>query len=177
MPIIRALWLHYPDDAAAVARGDEYLYGRDLLVAPVVEKGATSRKVYLPKGTWHDFWTKEKHEGGREITRAVDLETTPLFVRAGAIIPMDPVRQYSWEKVDGATELQVYPGADGSFLLYDDDGISFNHRKGAWTAIQMNYSEARKTLSLRAAHGSPKRKFSVNGKDINFEGRPMEVKL
>jgi alpha-glucosidase/alpha-D-xyloside xylohydrolase len=69
MPIIRSLWLHYPTDAAAVARGDEYLYGRDILVAPVVEKGATSRALYLPQGTWYDFWTREKTDGGREITR------------------------------------------------------------------------------------------------------------
>src|SRR5205807_3148811 len=100
MPIIRALWLHYPGDAQAVARGDEYLYGRDILVAPVVEKGATSRSLYLPRGMWYDFWTREKLEGGREISRKVDLETMPLYVRAGAVIPMGSVKQYSEEKVD-----------------------------------------------------------------------------
>ena len=177
MPIIRALWLHYPDDATAVARGDEYLWGRDILVAPVVEKGATSRKLYLPRGIWHDFWTKERHEGGSEITRNVDLETTPLYVRAGAIIPMDPIRQYTAEKVDGPTELQVYPGANGNFLLYDDDGSTFDHRKGAWTTIQIAYNDQRRTLSLRAGHGTPKRKFQVNGKEVEFNGRPLEVKL
>jgi alpha-glucosidase/alpha-D-xyloside xylohydrolase len=85
LPIIRALWLHYPDDPAAVRRGDEYLYGRDILVAPVVEKGAATRSVYLPRGLWYDFWTNEKHTGGVEVTRAVDLATMPLYVRAGAI--------------------------------------------------------------------------------------------
>jgi alpha-glucosidase (family GH31 glycosyl hydrolase) len=88
LPIMRALWLHYPDDPTAVARGDQYLWGRDILVAPVVEKGATSRKLYLPRGVWFDFWTDEKTTGGREIDRAVDLATMPLYVRAGAIIPM-----------------------------------------------------------------------------------------
>ena len=75
LPIMRALWLHYPDDPAAVARGDEYLWGRDILVAPVTEKGATSRKVYLPRGTWYDFWTEESLEGGardRPDCRPVD---------------------------------------------------------------------------------------------------------
>ena len=177
MPVIRALWLHYPGDATAVARGDEYLWGRDMLVAPVVEKGATVRKVYLPKGTWHDFWTNERHEGGTEITRTVDLETTPLYVRGGAIIPMDPIRQYTSEKTDAPTDLKVYPGADGSFLLYDDDGATFNHRKGEWTAIQMTYSDARRTLTLRAAHGSPKRTFSIGGRIVHFEGRVREIKL
>jgi alpha-glucosidase (family GH31 glycosyl hydrolase) len=177
MPIVRALWLHYPGDATAVARGDQYLWGRDMLVAPVTEKGAVSRKVYLPKGTWHDFWTNQRQEGGQEITRTVDLETTPLYVRAGAIIPMDPIRQYTGEKTDAATDLKVYPGADGAFLLYDDDGATFNHRKGEWTAIQMTYNDARRTLSLRAAHGSPKRAFTVNGRAIQFDGRPQEIKL
>jgi alpha-glucosidase (family GH31 glycosyl hydrolase) len=177
MPVIRALWLHYPDDATAVARGDEYLWGRDLLVAPVVEKGATSRKVYLPKGAWHDFWTSERQEGGNEITRAVDLETMPLYVRGGAIIPMDPIRQYTAEKTDAPTDVKVYPGADGSFLLYDDDGATFNHRKGEWTAIRMTYNDARRTFALRAAHGSPKRTFSIGGRIVHFDGRAQEIKL
>ena len=78
MPILRALWLHYRDDVAAVARGDDYLWGPDLLVAPVVEKGATSRRLYLPGGAWFDFWTEERIDGGREIDCAVDLATVPL---------------------------------------------------------------------------------------------------
>ncbi|MGH9742767.1 MAG: glycoside hydrolase family 31 protein, partial [Candidatus Acidiferrum sp.] len=87
MPIMRALWLHYPDDPKAVACGDEYLWGRNMLVAPVVEKGATTRLVYLPAGNWYDFWTGEQMEGGREISRSVDLETLPLYIRAGSILP------------------------------------------------------------------------------------------
>ena len=85
IPIMRALWQHYPDDPAAVTRGDEYLWGRDILVAPVVEKAATERRVYLPRGAWLDFWTGERHEGGREIIRTVDLATIPLYVRAGQL--------------------------------------------------------------------------------------------
>ena len=82
-----ALWLHHPDDPAAVGRGDEYLWGRDILVAPVAEKGAISRKLYLPRGQWYDFWTGVKVDGGREISRPVDLATMPIYVRAGAILP------------------------------------------------------------------------------------------
>ena len=105
IPVMRSLWLHYPDDPAAVARGDEYLWGRDVLVAPVFEKGASERKLYLPRGAWYDFWTNEKHEGGTEITRKVDLETLPLYVRAGAIVPMGPLKQYTGEKVDGPLDI------------------------------------------------------------------------
>ncbi len=93
LPIMWALWLHHPDDALAVARGDQLLWGRDLLVAPVVELGATTRTLYLPRGRWFDFWTGEPVDGGREIDRVVDLETMPLYVRAGAIVPTGPVRQ------------------------------------------------------------------------------------
>jgi alpha-glucosidase (family GH31 glycosyl hydrolase) len=186
MPILRALWLHYPDDAAAVARGDQYLWGRDVLVAPVVEKGATSRQVYLPKGAWYDFWTNERTEGGREIARKVDLETIPLYVRAGAILPMGPVKQYTGEKVEGPLTVQVYPGADGSFLLYEDDGKSFNFRRGEWMGIEMAWSDARKTLTMRLASGSrmlapEKRNLEVKmggeTKAAVFEGRPVTVRF
>ena len=83
LPMIRAMWLHHPDDPQAVAAGDQYLWGRDLLVAPVVEKGATSRRVYLPRGTWFDFWTEERVEGGRDIERRVDLRDDPALCASG----------------------------------------------------------------------------------------------
>ncbi len=114
MPVMRALWLHYPDDAKAVARGDQFLWGRDVLVAPVVEQGATGRSVYLPRGNWYDFWSGERLEGGREITRPVDLETLPLYVRAGAIVPMGPLKQYTAEKVEGPIDRNGLPGCERS---------------------------------------------------------------
>jgi alpha-glucosidase (family GH31 glycosyl hydrolase) len=186
MPVIRALWLHYPADSIAVARGDEYLWGRDVLVAPVVEKGATSRALYLPHGTWYDFWTNERQEGGKEISRQVELETTPLYVRAGSILPLGPVRQYAAENVDEPLGISIYPGADGSFLLYEDDGSSFNYRKGDWMGIQMTWNDARRVLSLRLPNGSrmlPPSRRSLNLKHgdsmrtVTFEGRPMEVRF
>jgi alpha-glucosidase/alpha-D-xyloside xylohydrolase len=129
MPIMRAMWLHDPDDPLAVARGDQYMWGRDLLVAPVVEKGATERTLYLPKGTWIDFWTEKPIEGGREITRAVDLATTPLYVRAGAVIPMGPIKQYTGETSTEPITLVAYAGADGTGTLYDDDGATLAYRQ------------------------------------------------
>ena len=110
LPVIRALWLHDPVDPAACSRGDEFLFGPDILVAPVTEKGATSRVIYLPRGSWYDYWSEQKIEGGREIRRPVDLATIPLHVRAGAIIPFGPVKQYTSEDVDGPLRLSVYPG-------------------------------------------------------------------
>jgi alpha-glucosidase (family GH31 glycosyl hydrolase) len=185
LPVMRALWLHYPDDAAAVARGDEYLWGRNVLVAPVVEEGATSRQLYLPRGAWYDFWTCERHEGGREISRKVDLETTPLYVRGGSILPLGPVKQYTSEPVDEPLTISIYPGADASFLLYEDDGNSFNYRKGEWMGVQMNWNDTRRVLTLRLANGSkmlpPLRrdivvKMGNATRPVVFSGHSLEVR-
>jgi alpha-glucosidase/alpha-D-xyloside xylohydrolase len=184
MPVMRGLWLHYSDDPAAVARGDEFLWGRDVLAAPVVEQGATSRNVYLPHGTWYDFWTDERFEGGREITRAVDLETMPLYVRAGAILPFGPVKQYVDEKADEPLVVRIYPGADGSFHLYEDDGKSFNYRRGEWMGIEMSWNDAGRTLRMQLASGSKmlpplRRAIEVTVADkrrqVEFIGHPIEV--
>ena len=186
MPVMRSLWLHYSDDPAAVTRDDEYLWGRDVLVAPVFEKGATSRRLYLPRGTWHDFWTVERVEGGREVTRAVDLETIPLYVRAGAILPLGPVKQFVAEKSDEPLSIRIYPGADGSFLLYEDDGESFDYRRGEWMGIEAGWDDQRRIFRLRLAEGSrmlpPLRRdidIHSNGETRRavFEGQPVEVKL
>jgi alpha-glucosidase/alpha-D-xyloside xylohydrolase len=154
IPIMRPLWIHYSGDAKAAARSDEYLWGRDMLVAPVVEKGATSRSLYLPAGDWYDFWTEEKSTGGSEVTRAVSLETMPLYVRAGAIIPMGPVKRYTLEKVDGPLSLTIYPGANGEFTLYEDDGTTFNFEKGEWSRLRLAWNDARRSLSMSVVKGS-----------------------
>jgi alpha-glucosidase (family GH31 glycosyl hydrolase) len=186
MPIMRPLWLHFPDDAKAVAREDEYLWGANMLVAPVVEKGATARSVYLPKSDWYDYWTNERVEGSREISRPVDLETMPLYVRAGTILPLGPVKQYVDEKVDEPLSLLIYPGADASFLLYEDDGISFNYRKGEWTGIQMRWDDKSRKLHLELAPGSHMLTHEAKPiivqmgevkKNISFAGKPVEVSL
>ena len=188
LPIIRAMWLHYPGDSTAVARGDQYLYGRDILVAPVVEKGATSRSVYLPRGSWFDFWTEAREEGGREIARPVDLATIPLYIRAGALLPMDPVRQYTAEKVDGPMTLSIYPGADGKSTLYIDDGETFDYRSGKSTHIEIEWNDTGRRIHLRLRDGSQmmaqaKKHIQArvagegNHKDFVFEGRPLSIEL
>jgi alpha-glucosidase (family GH31 glycosyl hydrolase) len=171
MPILRAMWIHYPDDPAAVSRGDQYLWGRDMLVAPVVEQGAKSRRLYLPKGAWFDFWTEKTTDGGREIDRDVDLATTPLYVRAGAIIPMDPVRQYVGEKVDGPLTVTVYPGADGSFDLFEDDGRSFEFRRGGWMGISFAWNDAQRRLTVTLTPGSRMRPPLVRDLAIRVAGQ------
>jgi alpha-glucosidase/alpha-D-xyloside xylohydrolase len=156
LPVMRALWLHYPSDPQAAVRGDEYLWGRDMLVAPVVEKGATSRTLYLPHGLWYDFWTGQKMDevsGGAEITRPVDLATTPLYVRAGAVIPTGPVVQHTGEAIGAPFTLTVYPGADGSAVVYEDDGSSFAHEAGG-RKIAASWNDGARRLALSRGEGS-----------------------
>ncbi|HKV81203.1 MAG TPA: TIM-barrel domain-containing protein [Candidatus Sulfotelmatobacter sp.] len=183
-PVMRALWLHYPDDPVAVARNDQYLWGRSILVAPVAEKAATARSVYLPQGNWYDFWTNDRIEGGREIRRSVDLQTIPLYVAAGTVLPLGPVKQHTAEKVDQPLTISIYPGANGSFLLYEDDGRSFNHRKGEWMGTRLAWNDTARTLTLSLAPGSRmlpplRRNISVNvlgaQRNVNFDGNPAEV--
>jgi alpha-glucosidase (family GH31 glycosyl hydrolase) len=184
MPIMRALWLHFPDDPKAVECGDQFLWGKSILVAPVVEKGAAVRSVYLPRGAWYDFWTHERVEGGREISRPVDLETIPLYVREGSILPLGPVKQFTGEIVDEPLSVSIYPGADASFLLYEDDGASFNCRKGEWMGIQMGWNDRQRSLSLHLAPGSrllppgPRPiavQFAGTTRSVTFEGKPVQV--
>ena len=184
LPVMRALWLHYPDDPKAVACADEYLWGQNILVAPVVEKGATSRAVYLPAGIWYDFWTREKLQGGHEIVRPVDLETMPLYVRAGTILPLGPVKQHTGERVDQPLSISIYPGADASFLLYEDDGRSFDYRKGEWMGLELRWSDAKRVLYLRLAPGSRMLPPSVRRvevtidssvQNVDFDGTPRDL--
>lgn len=184
LPLMRALWLHYPDDKEAVRRGDLYLWGRDILVAPVVEKGATHRELYLPAGRWHDFWSGAMLEGGRSIRRAVDLATLPLFVRAGAIVPTGPVKQHTGQTSDEPVLLTVYPGADGHATLYEDDGASFAYRHGAWRKILLTWHDATGQLEIALAPGSrpleAPRRFAVRRAGATtstrlFDGTPLAV--
>jgi len=183
MPIMRALWLHYASDPNAVARGDEYLWGRDILVAPVVEKGATSRTLYLPHGTWFDFWTGAQQQGGREITRPVDLRTVPIYVRAGAIIPTGPVKQHTAETSDAPLTLTIYPGADGATEVYEDDGVSFAHETGTYRTIAAHWRDAERRLVVSSPHGSGTRKLAIGlatggaMRDIVFEGKELSFQF
>ena len=188
LPIMRAVWLHYPDDPKAAARGDQYLWGRDILVAPVTEKGAASRQLYLPLGSWYDFWTEEQVEGGREVNRKVDLATMPLYVRAGAILPLGPVKQYTTEKIEEPVTITVYPGANGEFVLYEDDGITFDYEKGQFSRIRFIWDDHARRLTLILLEGSRwagngQRKFVVRmarkagQHKVTFNGKTKVIRL
>jgi alpha-glucosidase/alpha-D-xyloside xylohydrolase len=167
---MRALWLHHQDDPKAVARADEYLWGRDLLVAPVTEKGAKEKLVYLPPGRWFDFWTEEGLQGGREITRAVDLSTMPLYAKAGTILPLGPVKQFTADKVDAPMTLVVYPGQDGAYTLYEDDGSSFAYRHGGFSTIEFTWNDATRRISMKLRSGMQMQSFTTRNIEVRLAG-------
>jgi alpha-glucosidase (family GH31 glycosyl hydrolase) len=187
LPLMRAMWLHYPDDVRARGVADQYLWGRDLLIAPVYTKGASARDVYLPRGDWYDWWTSAKESGGRTVSRQVDLATMPIYVRAGAIVPVDPVRQYTGEPVAEATTIRIYRGADGRFTLYEDDGVSQEYlkRRGGWTEMSWNDRARRLTLQPGAPNGASniaaERRFKVQllpegtVKEIIYSGKRVQL--
>lgn len=187
LPFMRAMWLHYPEDLKVRDMGDQYLWGRDMLIAPVYKKGAVSRDVYLPEGLWYDWWTNEKLSGGKTVTRNVDLKTMPLYVKAGSIIPMDPVKQYTGEEVNEPLTVRIYTGASGSFSLYEDDGISQQYLKGDYTVTKFSWDDTagKITISPVAGNvaGTAVRKFVFElmpaGTRINatWEGEEFRVSL
>ncbi|MBN2037780.1 MAG: DUF5110 domain-containing protein [Chitinispirillaceae bacterium] len=150
LPVMRAIWFHYPADRNAFMVPDQYLWGKDILVAPVLQRAARSRQVVLPSGDrWYDFWDNRVHAGGQTISRTVDLETMPLYVRAGAVIPFDTVRLYTEQPVSAPCTIRVYRGADGAFTLYDDDNTSLdylNNRNVTFT--RFTWSESACSLAI-----------------------------
>jgi alpha-glucosidase len=137
LPLVRPLALEFPDDPSSVdASGDEYLFGRELLVAPVLHEGVTNRPVYFPPGEWYDWDTGCEYTGGRTWIVAAPQNRIPVAVRAGAIIPMAPFMRNTAEKPWDPLTVEVFPSGESTFTLYRDDGISFAYRKGDFTATK-----------------------------------------
>ena len=199
----RALVMDFPADKAVWERADEFLFGRGLLVAPVLHAQYTpeqvrfdatpvdfgqerSTTVYLPKGCdWYDFWTGARLKGGQTLTRATHLDTVPLYARAGAIIPLGPDVQYSGEKPWDDLEIRVYPGADGRFVLYEDEGDTYRYEQGACSTIEF-FLHGR-TLTVGPRSGSfpgmlQQRRFRVvtpdgRVRDIQYDGTAQKIQL
>jgi alpha-glucosidase (family GH31 glycosyl hydrolase) len=123
------------------------------LVAPVCLAGVSHRTTYLPAGSWWDYWTNERVEGGRDETREVSLDVLPLYVKAGTILPLGPVKQYTGQASSEPLLLRIYPGADGSMSLYQDDGVSFGYQRGEYSRILCTWNDRQRTLSLQSDAG------------------------
>lgn len=162
-PFMRALWMDFPERECTHIE-DEFMFGPALLIAPVSEQGAVSREVYLPEGTgWYNFWTGEKIEGGRYLTVNAPVDTIPVFVKEGSILPMGEVLPNSGE-AQREIEICVYPGKDGRFYLYSDDGTTYAYEKGEYALTRLDWKEETKQLIMEEEntwHGQPERTMTV----------------
>ena len=158
-----------------------YIHGVDWTSTKLAER-------YLPKGAqWYDFWTGKKYNGGQKLTIATSFNRVPMFVRAGSILPLGPAMQYVGEKTWEQLELRVYPGADGQFILYEDEGDNYNYEKGLFTTITMTWNDRTKTLTIGERKGAypgmlNKRQFTIVMPDgskqtVSYNGEEQKVKV
>ena len=219
---MRALMMDFKDDRNTWNNAREYMFGRSLLVCPVVDPLFTKEKivktdensgwdkndnpeyangwpvvdwsqkktysVYLPQGAeWYDFWTGERHSGGKTMEADAPIARSPLFVKAGSILPIGQDMQYCDEKPWDNITLHIYPGANATFTLYEDEGDNYNYQKGAYTEIAMKWDDSRRTLTLLPRRGAfkgmlQKRTFIVQmpdgtRKNVAYNGRKVTVKM
>jgi alpha-D-xyloside xylohydrolase len=216
--MMRALVMDFPKDKNALDINDEYMFGKWLLVNPVTEpmyikktvEGRNAiatedfstvkrKELYLPAGNdWYDFWTGEKISGGKKINKETPFDIIPLYVKAGSILPVGPVVQYAEEKKWDSLEIRIYPGADGKFVLYEDENDNYDYQKGAYSTINFNWDDKKKTLTIGDRSGSfpgmlAERKFNIEiveknkavginivekpDKVVNYSGGKVVIKL
>ncbi|AFZ32328.1 Alpha-glucosidase [Gloeocapsa sp. PCC 7428] len=164
-PILRPLLYDFPNDPHTYALHDQVLLGSSLMAAPIYRPGVEHRAVYLPAGTWYDWWSGESYTGSTHILAHAPLEKMPLYVKAGAIIPMQPVMQYVDERSLDPLTLRIWQG-DGEFTLYEDDGQTFAYQDNGYatTKISVNTEENRVVVSINQREGNglfPKREVIV----------------
>ena len=218
---MRPLFADFAQDKQVWNVADEFMFGRSILAAPIVNPQYTKEAIikedamtgwdrktvsdgspvgvvdwtatksvtkYLPKGTtWYDFWTGKRYKGGQSVKLETQLNRVPMFVRAGSIVPMGPEMQYVGEKSWDQLELRVYPGADGQFVLYEDEGDGYNYEKGAYSTINIKWNERTRTLTIGECQGNFKgmiqqRCFTIvtpdgNQKTVEYSGKMQSVTL
>ena len=214
---LRALFMDFNEDQKVHTISNQYMFGKAFLVTPVTRNmyvfsdkeqwkdpyedfsKTGTQDVYLPKGTkWFDFWTGETLNGGQMVTKEVPIDIIPLYVRAGSIVPFGPKVQYSTEKKWNNLEIRIYPGADGEFVLYEDENDNYNYEKGAYSTIKFTWDDANRTLNIADREGTfpgmlKSRKFNIvvvdkeNGtgsvqstkftKSVSYGGKKKSVKL
>ena len=208
--MMRPLVMDFANDVKARRLNDEYMFGHALLVKPITDPMYTWKddqkhgheiypdirqakapvSVYLPTSIWYDFFTGERYEGGRTILRPTPITDMPVYVRAGSIIPFGPDVQYSDEKNWQELEIRVYPGADGKFTLYEDEGDGYNYERGAFTEIPFTWDDSTRTLTIGPRKGSYKgmlreRRFTIivaghtssQPQTVSYSGEAISINL
>ena len=198
--MMRALFMDFVADKNVWDIGDQYMFGKSLLVCPVIEPMYTnetgtgrnitrtedfstvkSRNVYLPKGAdWYDFWTNQKQTGGQTISREAPLDIIPLYVKAGSILPIGPKVQYAEEIPWDNLEIRIYRGANGSFTLYEDEFDNYNYEQGQYSEITFNWNDSSRTLTIDRRNGEypgmlQQRNFNVVIIDSGKTSEPRQV--
>ena len=218
---MRPLFADFAQDKKVWDMTDEFMFGRSILAAPIVDPQYTEEKIirtdamtgwdrqevnsekgivnsdftvpktatkYLPKGAkWYDFWTNKQYNGGQRVTIETSFDRVPMFVRAGSILALGPEMQYVGEKSWDNLELRIYPGADGSFLLYEDEGDNYNYEKGAYSTIAFQWNDRTRTLTIADRQGSypgmlQSRQFTLvlpSGKQqtVRYDGTQLTIRL
>jgi alpha-D-xyloside xylohydrolase len=152
--LMTALPLEFAADRGSRIISDQFLFGSALMVAPVATEGATQREVWLPGGTdWIDFWTGQRAKGGQTVIAQAPLETIPIYVKAGSIVPFGPSVESAGVKSD-PIDVRVYDGADADFTLYEDEGDNYDYERGARSVIAMHWNNKTETLTIGDRQGS-----------------------
>jgi alpha-D-xyloside xylohydrolase len=219
---LRPLFSDFASDKRVWNIADEFMFGRSILAAPILDPQYTEEKIirtdamtgwdrkevsgqrsevrdlnwtetksatkYLPKGaTWYDFWTNQKYKGGQTVTIETTLDRVPMFVRAGSILPLGPEMQYVGEKAWDNLELRLYPGADGSFTLYEDEGDNYNYERGVYSTITFLWNDRARTLTIGQRQGEypgmlATRQFTIvlpdgSSKTVDYNGNVQTIHL
>ncbi len=174
-PLMRPLLWHHQDDPVAAGISDQFLLGRNLLVAPVIRQGAVARSVYLPAGEWFDFWSGELLPGRQHVIAPAPIEVLPLFVRAGALLPFREVQQYVGEKPLREVALHLWPGGMDSMHWREDDGVSNSFADGCERTVLASSSEAGGRLVMGEARGA--RSSTVKTWRIIVRGAGRKLKV
>jgi alpha-D-xyloside xylohydrolase len=161
------------------------MFGPAFLVCPVTQYKARRRAVLLPAGTdWYDFWTGWRFTGGQTVNADAPYDRIPIFVRAGSIIPMGPDQQYVGEIPARLITLQTYPGADGDFSLYEDDGGTYDYERGAFSRIDLHWDDSAGVFTIGARQGEfpgmlRERTFALAAaaKAVRYDGNPIQVRM
>jgi len=147
---MRPLVMEFPADTTVANMTDEWLVGKGLLAAPILTEGG-KRKIYLPADTWYNYYTGEAIKGSKTISVEKALDEIPLYVRAGTILPVGPVIQYSEQTSATPLEIHIYPGKNGSFKMVEDDGVSYNYTKGNKKTTTYYWNDKTKTLTWKVS--------------------------